>query len=102
MKDKVTVDGVVLTRAQIEAAVAELDAEEVKDIAIDTDRFESHTIPLTSGDRIHIGERCGGVWRGRGLYLDDAPVGYEWHIISNEEDYGSFDRSATLILRRKA
>lgn len=29
MKDKVTVDGVVLTRAQIEAAVRELDAEPV-------------------------------------------------------------------------
>jgi hypothetical protein len=93
MKDKVTVDGVVLTRAQIEAAVRELDAEPVdRELTFGFEGFrqtigdKSHYyFPLDPEDIRHVAQRLekghapgvvidadGSIYLSR--YLEDAPV----------------------------
>jgi hypothetical protein len=99
MKDKVTVDGVVLTRAQIEAAMEELARP---DVTVDSFQTQDFRIYLSNGREVGVGNRTSGPWAHKGIYIEDAPRGYEWALVSNREHFGPNDRSATLILQRIA
>jgi hypothetical protein len=92
MKDSVLVNGVALTRKQIEEALQELNKPELLKLNI-SPSFE-HMLPLSDGQTIMIiAGRSEGAFKGS-LYLGYLPLGYQWAL---KQERG-FTAARTLII----
>lgn len=98
MKDTVTVDGVPLTREQVERALAKLNKPEpITPIALNVPPDFCVWMKLTDGTRLQMVRRSFGAWGGKGFYLYPAPVGHEWALVENHGEVCA--RTATLVIR---
>ena len=95
MRDSVVVDGVTLTREQVERAAQELDKP---DVHLQTRKFTQTTFLTGHRYNVVIDNRLSGPYMNRGLFLGPVPEGYQWELI--DENLG--DGSRTLILRAVA
>jgi len=94
MKQSVVVNGVSLTRKQVEDALAELNKPE--DITLNTSYINEWQVPLSNGQTVTIGRRISGRYHNKGLFLIAPPTGYRWAL---KEETG-YESARTLIIEK--
>lgn len=83
MTNEVTIDGVKLTRQQVEDALKELNKRDPA--VINTTGFPFTNV-LLGAHRLRIENRGGGAFKDKGIYLQQPPSGYKWALIGKKED----------------
>lgn len=82
VRERVVIDGIVLTRAQIMKAVQIASVPEPP--TLDTSKFANASVRF-GNYHISIQDRGYGPLKGKGLYLSSLPAGYEWALVRDSE-----------------
>lgn len=81
MKDTTQVNGVTLTRAQVEAALKDLNAPEPS--LLTTTNFPFWASP----EGYHICNRLDGKYENKGLFLSFVPSKLQWALVKDQLGY---------------